>query len=765
MTKDKPDDHPLSLPPDESPTSGPSEGNSGRDAPQSDRDRTGLSEPLPNQIGPYRILELLGEGGMGVVYLVEQRTPVRRRVALKVIKVGMDTKQVIARFEAERQALALMSHAGIARVLDAGATAEGRPYFAMEYVPGIPITKFCDQQRLSMRQRLELFVQVCEAIQHAHQKGIIHRDIKPSNVLVTDMDGDAVPKVIDFGVAKATSQRLTENTIYTQHGMLIGTPEYMSPEQAEMSPLDVDTRTDVYSLGVLLYELLIGALPLDPGQLRRAAIQEMQRIIREQEPPSLSSRLSSLGDTGFEIAERRRTDLGSLLKRVKGDLGWITWKTLEKDRARRYSSAAELAADIHRHLRHEPVVASPPSKTYRVGKFVRRHRVGVGAAVTGLLALLVGLAASTVLYLRAEEQRAIAEAINEFLNNDLLAAVAPEEQGREVTMREVLDATSGSIEGKFPQQPLVEASIRHTLGKTYRSLGEFEPSERHLRVALVVRREQLGEEHPDTLSSMAALAATLWSQGDLAGAQALYEEVSDVRRQVFGPKHPDTLGAMGGLAATLWEQGDLAGAQTLLEEILDVRRQVLGPEHPDTLWAIETLGTTLWSQGDLAGARALQEEALDVRRQVLGPEHPDTLLSMSNLAATLWSQGDLEGARELEQEVLDVRRRVLGPEHPDTLWAMKNLATTLREQGQLRRAGELLEQALRGYERTLGTKHRYTASVMWQLAETLRAEGNDGEAEALVQRLCWLVESDEESLSGREREIRDVVMDSCSPSS
>ncbi|MCH8153158.1 MAG: protein kinase [Planctomycetes bacterium] len=348
-----------------------------------------------DRVGPYKILESLGEGGFAVVYLAEQTEPIRRRVALKVIKPGMDTKQVIARFEAERQALAVMDHPNVAKVFDAGVTppeAGSRPYFVMEHVPGVSITEHCDRQRLNIEERLELFMQVCEAVQHAHQKGIIHRDLKPSNILVTVKNGQAVPKVIDFGVAKALHQRLTEKTLFTEQGQLIGTPEYMSPEQAEMTAQDIDTRTDIYSLGVLLYELLTGALPFDPTTLRQAAFAEIQRIIREQEPPKPSTRLSTLreasGDLAAQLARRRGTDARSLLRDVRGDLDWITMTALEKDRARRYASATELAADVSRFLRDDPVEARPPEAWYRLRKLVSRHRiaVGIGLLLAGMMA-------------------------------------------------------------------------------------------------------------------------------------------------------------------------------------------------------------------------------------------------------------------------------------------------------------------------------------------------------------------------------------------
>jgi serine/threonine protein kinase len=349
--------------------------------------------PSPSvRVGRYRILEAIGEGGMGQVYLAEQEYPFRRRVALKVIKLGMETREVIARFEAERQALALMDHPCIAQVYDAGATIEGKPYFAMEYVAGVPITQYCDKHRLPIQDRLNLFVQVCGAIQHAHQKGVIHRDIKPSNILVTVQDGKPQPKVIDFGVAKATRQRLTEMTLFTQHGVLVGTPAYMSPEQAEMSGLSVDTTTDIYSLGVVLYELLIGAPPFDPETLRRAGYAEILRIIREEEPLRPSARLSTRHHGGSEVALQRRTKLSRLVHELKGDLDWITLKAMDKDRTRRYAAASELAADVKRHLEAEPVIARPPSLAYRAGKFVRKYKAPL---ISIVLSVAVFAVAST----------------------------------------------------------------------------------------------------------------------------------------------------------------------------------------------------------------------------------------------------------------------------------------------------------------------------------------------------------------------------------
>src|ERR1043166_9294934 len=363
-----------------------------------------------DRIGHYKLLQQIGEGGCGVVYMAEQEEPVRRRVALKIIKPGMDTRSVIARFEAERQALALMDHPNIARILDGGVTESGRPYFVMDLVQGLPIIQFCDEAKLSTRQRLDLFLQVCSAIQHAHQKEIIHRDIKPSNILVTLHGDKPVPKVIDFGIAKATQQRLTDKTVFTQFQHFIGTPAYMSPEQATLSGLDIDTRSDIYSLGVLLYELLTGVTPLDAETLRQGALDEIRRMIQETDPPKPSTRLQTLGERLTQVASHRHTEPVSLTRLVRGDLDWITMKALEKDRRRRYETVNGLAADVERHLHDEPVVACPPSALYRVQKVARRHRVAFAAAAVVTLSLVSGVVISTwqaVRATRAERQQSL----------------------------------------------------------------------------------------------------------------------------------------------------------------------------------------------------------------------------------------------------------------------------------------------------------------------------------------------------------------------
>ena len=426
-------------------------------------------------IGPYKLLQQIGEGGMGTVFMAEQTQPVQRKVALKVIKPGMDSRQVIARFEAERQALAMMDHVNIARVFDAGATESGRPYFVMELVHGVPITKYCDDNHLTPRERLELFVPVCQAIQHAHQKGIIHRDIKPSNVMVTLYDGKPVPKVIDFGVAKATEQKLTERTLFTQYGTMVGTLEYMSPEQAEMSALGVDTRSDIYSLGVLLYELLTGSTPLTHKRMKEAAYAEILRMIKEEEPPKPSTRLSDSGEALASISANRHMEPAKLTKLVRGELDWIVMKTLEKDRNRRYETANGFAADVQRYLADEPVQACPPSAWYRLRKFVRRNRRPVSAASLVLLALVAGVIGTTWGLIRAEQQRHIVERQRNELaeRNQALRASREHERLLNERARQAIEAvTSEAAIEQLTREKVLRPEQKDFLDKMIRYYAE-----------------------------------------------------------------------------------------------------------------------------------------------------------------------------------------------------------------------------------------------------------------------------------------------------
>jgi eukaryotic-like serine/threonine-protein kinase len=693
-------------------------------------------------IGRYHLLQRIGEGGMGEVWLAEQKEPVRRRVALKLIKSGMNTREVMARFGSERQALALMDHPAIAKVLDAGSTSEGAPYFVMEYVAGVPITTYCDNHKLSTRERLELFMRVCEGVQHAHQKAIIHRDLKPSNILVTEVDGRAAPKIIDFGVAKALTQGLTAETMYTRAGTLVGTPEYMSPEQALSSGEDIDTRSDVYSLGIIFYELLAGAPPIE---LRKVAFDEFLRRLREEEPPKPSTRIRAQDPvTSTEVARKRDTEPPTLASQMRGDLDSIALKALEKDRSRRYGSPSDFAADIGRYLRSEAVLAVPPSAAYRARKFARRYRAALITACAFALVLIAAAAISIWQSVRATKQRdradaqaAVAQAISDFLQNDLLGQASAYKQSKpdpDLKVRTALDRAAAQVAGKFDRQPQVEASVRNTIGKAYEDLGLYPEAAKQHEAALDLRRRVLGPEHPDTLRSMNNLANVYVDEGKYAQAETLLSQTLEIERRVLRAEHPDTLKAMHNLARVYMAEGKYAEAETLYGQTLEIERRVLGPEHPQTLASMSNLGIVYTDEGKYAQAEALDSQTLEIERRVFGPQNPNTLNGMNNLAVAYGYEGKYPQAEALFSQILEARRRALGPEHPATLSSMSNLADIYRDEGKHAEGEALSSQALEIRRRVLGPEHPDTVMSMSNLADVYADERKYAQAEALFSQ-------------------------------
>ena len=554
-------------------------------------------------IGRYRLLKLIGEGGFGTVFLAEQREPVRRNVALKIIKLGMDTRRVIARFELERQALALMDHPNIARVFDAGATDTGRPYFVMELVTGEPITHYCDGHHLTIRDRLGLFSQVCGAVQHAHTRGIIHRDLKPSNILVSTHDDRPFAKVIDFGIAKAAYAPLVDRTVLTDHRQLIGTPAYMSPEQAEGSA-DIDTRTDIYSLGALLYELLTGSTPFSSEELCRAGIAEMHRIICEVEPPGPSARISLSTTSLPSIAADRAIGRQALRNAVRGELDWIVMKCLEKDRPRRYDSAASLSADVGHYLRGEALVAAPPSTVYRLRKSVRRHRVAVGAGATVAAALLVGLGAALIglrSAVRARDAETVArrqaESALEFIS-EMFGAVDPRlAQGRDVRVAEILDPAAEKVGRSFRGDAEGEAVVRGVLGQAYSNLARYPDALREFEQAWDLRRKLGQQDDPRALALLHEWGAALLAAGNVARARSLLERVWEGRSARLGPTHADALATRSLLAYAKQLEGDLDAAMADIQDVLQDQEKTLGPNDRGTLESMCSLADMLGSAG------------------------------------------------------------------------------------------------------------------------------------------------------------------------
>ena len=698
-----------------------------------------------SSVGPYQIAEQLGEGGTGIVYRAEQTEPIHRAVALKVIKPGMDTREVLARFAAERQALARMDHPGIARVIDAGSTVQGRSYFVMELVRGEPITRYCDAHGLDLAARLALFAQVCHAVQHAHQKGIIHRDLKPSNLLVVQTDGEARPKVIDFGIAKAVARdAASADNFITQVSQFVGTPGYMSPEQAA-GDLDLDTRSDLYSLGVVLYELLTGRTPHEVRDWAKTGIDELRRRIREEEPLRPSTAVERLDpEAALKLAVTRNVAPARLAAELRGDLDWIVLRCLEKDRARRYASAAELAEDLRRYRDHEPVAAAAPGRWYVLGKSLRRHRLGYALGGVAVLALAGATAVSVSLAVRAQraereaaEKAEISQAVTDFLRLDVLAQASPEKQpDREMKIRTALDNAAEKIGDRFARQPLTEASVRETLGDTYNALGDFAAALKHYERAWALRKEHLGPEARPTLIAQNLVLRGLRQLARFDEAERLAGDALAQQLHALGRRDVITLETMAGLGAMRLEQGRHAEARGLLTEVLALRREVLGPEHLKTLQSMNNLAMCYSALGEEEAAIALSEESLAIRRRIYGPEHPFTLSLLNNLASSYSRSGAIEKASAVYREIYDIRKRVQGPDHPDTLNTLQNLGSDRVRQGLRDEAAELLLEAYAGLVRTLGAEHPQTTMPLMNLGVLRTEQGRFEEAEAYL-RQCW----------------------------
>jgi serine/threonine protein kinase/regulation of enolase protein 1 (concanavalin A-like superfamily) len=690
-------------------------------------ERADAFECAGSLIGSYKLLELIGEGGCGVVYMAEQAEPVHRRVALKVIKPGMDTKQVLARFEAERQALALMDHPNIAKVLEAGSTQAGRPFFVMELVKGIRITDYCDENKLGTDRRLDLFIQVCQAIQHAHQKGIIHRDIKPSNILVAEHDGVPVPKIIDFGIAKATTDLpLTNKTLFTSLEQFIGTPAYMSPEQAKLSGLDIDTRSDIYSLGVLLYELLTGKTLFDAQRLEDACLDEIRRIIREEDPPRPSTRLSTLtADEQTTIASRRQSQPPKLVSLLRGDLDWIAMKALEKDRQRRYDTADGLARDVQRYLANEPVTARPPTKIYRLQKLVRRHRLAWAAAMAMLATLITALGISLWLLhneqasqkaaLSAEKQSK-AEArksheVAEFLQSMLKGVEPSVALGRDTTMlREILDKTAERIDKDLGEDPEARIEINDILAEVYHDLRLYPQMASIARANLSLAKATLGETNAAVADALEHLGDALMHLGDLGQSESFNRQALVIRRQLFGAESPSIASVLDHLANVLQAEGKLDQAASLFREELTIRKRKSETGDAETATALNNFAVVRNSQGNPLEAEKMEREAIMICRRTQATDGPDVATCLVNLSTILQSEGKLSEAENPLHQAIALERKLRGNDNPEVFSLLEGLASLLSREGKMAEAESVARDAAIYFDSARINTNGFTAS-------------------------------------------------------
>ncbi|WP_165073751.1 serine/threonine-protein kinase [Paludisphaera rhizosphaerae] len=716
--------------------------------------------------GRYLVGPEIGRGGMGTVYRAEQVAPVKRPVAVKLVNPGMDSRSVLLRFEAERQALAVMDHPNIAKVLDAGAAADGRPFFVMELVKGAPLTEYCDSKRLPVADRLELFRKVCSAVQHAHQKGVIHRDLKPSNVLVEELDGAASPKVIDFGLAKAVGgAALTEQTLDSSPGSVAGTPLYMAPEQAGAEARDVDTRADVYALGAMLYELLTGTPPIGRDTLRRAAWHEILRAIREDEPPPPSSRIGSAADLP-SVAANRDAEPVRLGRFVRGDLDWVVMKALEKDRSRRYDSAAAFGADLERFLNHELVSAGPPTARYRAFKFVRRHRVAVSAVAAVLSSLAVGTVAATLGMMEARRQRdaadearfaesaqreradgeaAVAREVNSILTEALIGQADPSTQvasGRspdpDLKVRTLLDGVAAGLDGRFAGRPRVEAAVRRTVGRTYQGLGAYPEAVHHLERALELARATAPLPDPETINVADDLAVTYRRGGLYDKAEKLDRDMIAQLEPTLGPDNPSVLLFVHNLGVVAMTLDRPEEARRLFERALAGREKAFGPESYEAAQVLNTLGQIVADGGDRERGMEMKRRALAVYRRILTDEAPETMIVANNVAVDLAGLGRFDEAAAAYESLTAAARRRLGPTHVDTLTYLMGLADARHSQGRDDLAGPIYRETVEAARGALPPDHPELVVHIYNLGcffEDLRqyAEADRELADALAR--------------------------------
>lgn len=702
-------------------------------------------DDLPGtDVGPYRVLRQIGAGGMGVVYEAEQTAPVRRRIALKVVKRGMDTREVVRRFGLERQALALMNHSGIAKVFDAGETGDGRPYFVMELAAGVPITEYCDRECLSLRERLRLLATLCDAVQHAHHKGVVHRDLKPSNILVTTEGGNAAPKVIDFGIAKAIGSGFGEQTQYTAVGTLIGTPAYMSPEQAALGGIDIDARTDVYSLAALLYELVAGDPPFPADTLRGSDFLEALQTIRERDAERPSVRFRRL-DAAVRVARARlRRTQPREVQRELQEIDWIVMRGLARDRADRYQTAAALAADIERYLAGLPLDAGPPSRGYRLRKFVARHRLGVTASCA-IAVLLLGFAVTmTVQSLRlerallvADAERARAEGVSDFLV-DMLRLPDPKEGHRaDMTIREMLDGAARKIPGEFDDQPRTKATLLTTIGTVYREIGAYEPAKRLLAAAVDVMRKTEPPDAAELGRALNALGELAHDEGDLDTAGASYREALPLLRA-----HPhrltDASVVLNNLAVLALDRDDPVAAEAPAREALEMRRRMLGPRARDTGQSLRKLGRVMWKLGRWREAEPLIREGIAIESEHASPDNVWRASALSELIGVLRFKGDHRANEPLCREALAIYRASLGDQHQYTAIALLNLGRTLTSLARYGEAEAALDEAWSILQSLFGSEHPHAARVLSARAELELVRGRHESAERRFRELTEL---------------------------